>query len=211
MQRGNPGWSPQRSQRAGGRRGNLDAAALVVDPVSGRSYAELLEDARAARRISLNKRNAEVVRGNAQAARANELAAELAALQRKMASEVILRTGTGNIQINEHGKTLLKYLLPQFAPKSVVGVVLVLAVLGHFHRDKENQTDIPKEASKWPFLRNMLKKYKEGVIEERDKQIYDHLTTNVYNKKKGMLLRNTLSLRLLTADVWHIGEASVQA
>jgi len=62
----------------------------------------------------LNERNAEVVRGNVQAARANELSAELVALQRKMASEIILCTGTGNTQIKEHGKTLFEYLLPRF-------------------------------------------------------------------------------------------------
>jgi len=198
MPRGNPGWSPQRSQRAGGRRGDPDLAALAVDPVSGRLYAELLEEARAARRISLNERNAEVLRGKAQAARANELSTELVELKRKMASEIILRTGTGNTQINEHGKTLFEYLLPWFAPKSVVGVVM--AALGHFHRDKENETDILKEVRKWPFLRNLLNKYKEEVIEERDKQIYDHLTTNVFNPRKATLLRNTPGHSMRTSN-----------
>jgi len=146
----------------------------------------------------LNERNAEVVRGNAQAARANELSAELVELKRKMSSEIILPTGTGNTQINEHGKTLFEYLLPRFAPKLVVGVVL--AALGHFHRDKENETDILKEVSKWPFLRNLLKKHKEEVIEERDKQIYDHLTTNVFNPKKATLLRNTLGHSMRTSN-----------
>ena len=49
-------------------------------------------------------------------------------------------------------------------------------------------------------MRNLLKKHKEEMIEERDKQIYDHLTTNVFNPKKATLLRNTLGHSMRTSN-----------